>query len=154
MPTEPTNLQATAEARTSCKWQAPLNDNGEPVTVPIPKRRKTTGPARSTSGAAPPKKVIPPKRKPSVEEIPEAPVHSDPPRNPRNILEALDGSNDDFNGPTSSVTEPMQIDSNEEDEVKILEDPEENDKAELGLLCLLSFLQVSSDFAIACMSKK
>jgi len=153
MPTEPTNLQAIAEARTSRKRQAPLNDNDEPVTVPIPKRRKITAPA-ATSGTALLKKGVPPKRKPSVEEIPEAPVHSDPPRNPRNILEASDGSDNDFDGPTSSVTAPMQVESDEEDEVEIIEKPKEDDEAELGLLCLLSFLRISSDFAIVHMSKK
>jgi hypothetical protein len=137
MPAEPTNLQATTEARASRKRQAPLNDNGEPVTVPVPKRRKNIT-AQSTS-AAPPKKVVPTKRKPSVEEIPEAPVHSDPPRNPRNILEASDGSDDEFDGPPSSATSPMQVDS-DEDEVNIVEEPEEDDEAELGL-CLLSFLR-------------
>src|ERR1700678_142846 len=33
MPTEPANLQVNVDACTSCKRQAPLNDNGEPVTI-------------------------------------------------------------------------------------------------------------------------
>ena len=137
MPTEPTNLQGTVEARAPRKRQAPLNDNGEPVTIPIPKRRK--GIMAQSTGAAPPKKVVPTKKKPSVKEIPEAPVHSDPPWNPRNILEAADGSDDEFDGPPSSATSPMQVDSGE-DKVEIVEETEEDNEAELGL-CLLSFLR-------------
>ena len=140
MPTDPAELQATTEGRTSRKRQAPLNDNGEPVTVAIPKKRRVAQAAQSdTSRPALPKKANPTKRRPSVEEVPEAPVHSEQPRNPRNILEASDGSDDDVDGLPSSATGPMQIDS-DEDVVEIIEKPEEDDEAELGLY-LLSFLR-------------
>ena len=151
MPTEPANLQATTEGRISRKRQAPLNDNGEPVTVPIPKKRRVAQ-AASTSRPALPKKVVPIKKKPSVEDTTEAPVHSEQPRNPRNILEASDGSDDDFDGLPSSATAPMQVDS-DEDVVEIVEKSEEDDEAELGLY-LLSFLKLSSEIFIVRMSKK
>jgi hypothetical protein len=98
------------------------------------------------------KKWFPSKKKPSVEDIPEAPVHSEQPRNPRNILEASDGSDDDFDGLPSSATAPMQVDS-DEDVVEIVEKLEEDDEAELGLY-LLSFLKLSSEIFIVHMSKK
>ena len=73
--------------------------------------------------------------------------------NPRNILEASDGSDDDFDGLPSSATAPIQVDSNE-DEVEIIEKSEDDDEAELGLY-LLSFLKLSSEiFILVRMSKK
>lgn len=92
------------------------------------------------------------KKNPSVKDIPEALVHSEQPWNPRNILEVSDGSDDDFNGLPSSATAPMQVDS-DEDVVKIVEKSEEDNEAELGLY-LLSFLKLSSEIFIVCMSKK
>jgi hypothetical protein len=105
------------------KRHAPLDDNGEPVSVPVPKRRKNA-----------PKQGVPVKKKATVEEIPEDPVRSNPPQNPRNILEASDGSDGDLGLPSST---PMEVDSDEDENV---EEGEENAEAELGL-CLLSTLK-------------
>jgi hypothetical protein len=90
------------EGRISRKRHAPLDDNGEPVT--IPKRRNVSEQTKKQksvstvpSKTAPPKKIAPTKRKPSVEieEVSEEEsFHAGPPRNPRNILEASDGSDD------------------------------------------------------------
>jgi len=124
MSTEPANLQATVE-RSTRKRQAPLNDNGEPVSVPVSKKRKTA-PAKP----APPKKGVAANKKASVEEIPEDPAPSDPPRNPRNILEASDGSDDEFE--SLPISAPMEVDS-DEDVVEIVEEPKEDGEAELGL---------------------
>jgi hypothetical protein len=137
------------EGRISRKRHAPLDDNGEPVTVPIPKRRNVSEQTKKQktvstvpSKTAPPKKIAPTKRKPSVEieEVSEEESfyagRSGPPRNPRNILEASDRSDDDNNfgppsaGPPSSA--PMDISDRDEDEVEIVEKPEEDDEAELG----------------------
>jgi hypothetical protein len=127
------------DACTARKCHAPLNDNGEPVTVPIPKRwnaSEQTGKKKAVSTipskTAPQKKVVLTKRKPSVkmEEVPEEDnlTHPGPPQNPQNILEASDGSdNNNTFGPPSSAA--MDI-SDDEDEI---EKPEEADKAELGL---------------------
>ena len=138
----PVNPQATMEPRTSRKRQAPLDDNGEPVTVPIPKRRNVSNQSQKQKFVpAVPSKNASTKRKPSVEieEVPEEdnPIHPGPPRNPRNILEASDGSDDDNNfGPPSSTGPPssaaMNI-SDEEDEIEIVEDDVEDDETELGL---------------------
>ena len=76
------------------------------------------------------------KKKASVEEIPEDPVPSDPPWNPWNILEASDGSDDDLESLPMSA--PMEVDS-DEDTVKIIEEPEEDGEAELGLWLLSTF---------------
>jgi len=62
-------------------------------------------------------------------------IHSEAPRNPQNILEAADGSDDDNDYPPPA---PMDIDStsqadDEGDTVEIIEEPEEDDEAELGL---------------------
>jgi hypothetical protein len=134
------------EGRITRKRHAPLDDNGEPVTVPIAKRRnvseqtkKQTTVSTIPSKTAPPKKIAPTKRKPSVEieEVSEEEsFYAGPPQNPRNILEASDGSDDDNNfgppsaGPPSSA--PMDI-SDSDEEVEIVEKPEEDDEAELGL---------------------
>ena len=124
--------QETGNLRTSRKRQPPLNDNGEPVTVTVSKRRRTD---MAPTKPAPPKKRVSVQRKASVEAIPEESIHSESPRNPRHILEASDGSDDD-NGDSSSA--PMVIDS-DKDVVEIIEKPEEDDEAELGLYLFASF---------------
>jgi hypothetical protein len=103
MPTEPVNLQVNVEAHTSRKWQAPLNDNGEPVTVPK---------KRMIAAAAPPKPPPPKKRTP-------------PNKNTGTTVEAPDGSDDDLSD--------MDVDRSDEDAVEILEKPKEDAEAELSM---------------------
>jgi len=137
---QPANPQPTEDIHISHKRQAPLNANGEPVTIPVPKKKKAA-PAkpRLQKKTVVPEKLAPAKRKPSVEieEVLDEDnlIHSEAPRNPRNILEAADGSDDDVNYPPLA---PMDVDSapqadDEEDMVEIIEKPEEDDEAELGL---------------------
>jgi hypothetical protein len=150
MPAQPANPQPTEDSRISRKRQAPLNANGEPVTIPVPKKKKSASEQTGKKKAAPtkpglqkksavPEKLAPAKRKPSVEieEVPDEDnlTHSEVPRNPRNILEAANGSDDDVDYPPPA---PMDVDSpsqtdEEEDTVEIIEKPEEDDEAELGL---------------------
>lgn len=131
MSTKPPHFREPAEACTSRKWQAPLNDNGEPVvTVTVSKRRKI---AAAPTKSAPSKKGASIKKKASVEEVPEESIRSESPQNPRNILEASDGSDDNFD--VSSA--PMDVDG---DEDEIIEKPEEDDEAELGLYLLATFI--------------
>jgi hypothetical protein len=39
MPAQPANPQPTEDSCISDKCQAPLNANGEPVTIPVPKKK-------------------------------------------------------------------------------------------------------------------
>ena len=146
MPTPPTNPQP-AEVRTSHKHQAPLNNNGELVTIPALKKKRLVldqtgkkknmpaklGPQKSTSSKS---LLAPSKRKPSV-EIEDMPkednwIRAEVPCNPRNILEAADGSDDDENNPLLAAID-INSTLDEEDIVEIVDDPEEKAKAELGL---------------------
>jgi hypothetical protein len=151
MPTQPVNSQLTEEVRAPRKRQAPFNDNGEAVTMPpAPKRRKSAGSTTKTKAIAKPKpppkktsatkavpaKATPPKRKPSVEiedvVDKDNTISSQQPQNPRNNLEAADGSDDDDE---YSVPPPaaMSVDGDEgEEEVEIVELAGEDDEAELG----------------------
>jgi hypothetical protein len=88
---------------------------------------------------AAPKKETSAKRKISVEDISEDLIHSEPPRNARNILGASDGSDDDFVGLPASAS--MDVDGDEdEDVVEIVEKSEEDEEAELSM-CLLSMFR-------------
>ena len=149
MPALPTNPQP-AEVCTSCKHQAPLNDNGELVTIPALKKKRSVpdqtgkkknapakpGPQKSTSLKSLPNKLAPSKRKPSV-EIEDMPkednqIGAEVPCNLWNILEAADGSDDDENNPLLAAID-INSTLDEEDIVEIVDDPEEKAKAELGL---------------------
>ena len=104
MPAQPANPQPTEDVRISRKRQAPLNANCEPVTIPVPKKKKAASEQtrKKTAPAKPglqkmtvvPEKLAPAKRKPSVkiEEVPDEDnsICSEAPRNPRNILEAAE----------------------------------------------------------------
>jgi len=150
MSAPPANPQLTEEVWAPRKRQIPLNDNGEPVHVPAPKRKKSAPgntaktktapskpvPKKSSATKAAPPKAAPPKRKPSVEiedvTDEDDTIPSQRPRNPHNILEAADGSddNDDHRVPPPVAT---SVDGDEEEEeVEIVEPAGEDDKAELG----------------------
>ena len=149
MPALPTNPQP-AEVCTSCKHQAPLNDNGELVTIPALKKKRSVpdqtgkkknapakpGPQKSTSLKSLPNKLAPSKRKPSVEieDVPKEDnwIGAEVPHNPQNILEAADGSDDDENNPLLAAID-INSTLDEEDVIEIVDKPEENAKAELGL---------------------
>ena len=120
------------------------------MTIPAPKkkrlvpdqtRKKKNAPAKpglqkSTSSKSLPNKLAPSKRKPSVEieDVPEEDnwIGAEVLCNPWNILEAADGSDNDENNPPLVA---MDIDStsDEEDVIEIVNEPEENAEAELGL---------------------
>ena len=119
------------------------------MTIPAPKKKRLVpdqtgkkkntpaklGPQKSTSSKSLPDKLAPSKRKPSVEieDVPEEDnqIGAEVPHNPRNILEAADGSDDDENNPPLVA---MDINStlDEEDIVEIVDEPKENAEAELG----------------------
>jgi hypothetical protein len=91
-----------------------------------------------------PAKATPPKRKPSVkiEDVADEDnvILSQRPRNPQNILEATDGSDDDdeFSVPPQAPV-AMSIDGDEEEEeVEIVEPAGEDNKAELGQYQILT----------------
>jgi hypothetical protein len=142
---QPANPQVTEDARVPRKHQAPLDANGELVITSATKKKKLGpegGGKKKTAPEKPKKKTIPqsipakaapPKQKPSVEieDVDEEDVSSERPRNPWNILEAADGSDDDIPPPAA-----MAVDADpdeEEGEIEILEAPGEDNEAELGL---------------------
>lgn len=126
----PTNPGPTDEVRPSRKRKAPLDANGDPVNMnPAKKKKASVG---STTPALPkkksvPEKPVPARRQPSVEmeDMPDDSerFRSEVPRNPRNILEAADGSDDEV---------PSVATTDSEDEPEIVEKVEENDNAELS----------------------
>jgi len=125
----PVNPQLTEEVRAPRKRQIPLNDNGEPVHVPAPSK---LAPKKSSAMKATPPKAAPPKRKPSVEiedvTDEDDTIPSQRPRNPCNIIEAADGSddNDDHRVPPSAAT---SVDGDEEEEeAEIVEPAGEGDE--------------------------
>ena len=152
---QPVSPQPTKEVWAPRKRQVPLNDNGQPVNVPAAKRKKSAPGNTTKTKAAPPKtapkkssakagsaKAAPPKRKPSVEiedvDDEDDMISSQRPRNPRNILEAADGSDDDdeYRVPPPAAT---SIDGDEEEEeVEIIEPAGEDDEAELGQYQILT----------------
>lgn len=99
-------------------------------------RKKKTAPAKPQKTTVPqsiPANAAPSKQKPpsvEIEDVDEEDDSSERPRNPRNILEAADGSDDDVPPAAMAVdTDPEE----EEDSIEILEAPGEDDEAELGL---------------------
>ena len=71
-----------------------------------------------------------------IEDVPDEDdqIHSEWQHNPWNILELSNESEDEDN---RSCSQAMDVDSNSENEVKVIESPEEDDEAELDV-CLLS----------------
>jgi hypothetical protein len=154
MPAQPANPQPTEDVRVPRKRQVPLDANGEPVTGSVPKKQKSASEKTGKKKAAPakaapqkkaasksvPAKAAPAKRKPSVEIEDVADeddlTYSERPHNPRNILEAADGSdddNDDHVPPPAAMDVDADADKElEEAEVENVEAPEEDDEAELG----------------------
>ncbi len=143
------------------KRKVPLDDNGEPVQIiqqkvgPRPPKKAKTAPDKSASVTASTKPVparIPAAgpsrtraRSASVEDVPDEIVRSVPPLNPRNILEAADGSDDEsilpeMPPPSESA---MDVDDVEEieSEVEVIEEPEESDEAELSVSLLLIYIK-------------
>ena len=132
------------------KRKAPIDDNGEPVTLV---KKKIVGPRVTkkikldmmTAISAPQKKSIPPNKssassaKPQVTRQPSAEDVFDerdkplslPPRNPQHILELTDGEEEENNDPTPPA---MDVEDDEEDDVP--EEEEEDDEAELGMTSL------------------
>lgn len=148
MPAQPVNPQLTKEVQAPCKQQVSLNDNGKPVDIPNPKQKKsapgntakakaTPVPKKSSAMKAVPAKATLPKWKPSVEiedvVDEDNTISSQQPQNPQNILEVADWSDDDneYDVPAPAA---MSVDGNKEEEmVKIIEPPGEDNEAELGL---------------------
>ena len=128
------NPQPTEDVCVPRKCQIPLNANGKPVNIPAPKKKKSVlleetgknkiaptkpGPQKNMALKSVAKKLAPAKRKASVkiEEVPDQDnlIHSEAVRNSQNILEAAGGSE-----------APMDV-------VAIIEEPEEDDEAELSI---------------------
>ena len=140
------------------KRKIPLDDNGEPVQIvkkkvgPGPQKKAKTAPKKTTSATA--TKLVPGRiptagpsqsraRSASVEDILDEIVHSVPPLNPRNILEAADGSDDDeFLVPEKPPPSESAMDVDDETEAESqTEEPEESDEAELSMYLLLIYMK-------------
>lgn len=128
----PKTKPPTEEGRISRKRKAPLDDNGDPVNLGT-KKKKTSAVSTTKPGGQKrtfvPKPLAQAKRKLTVEieEVPDdsTSVLSDVPRNPQNILELADGSDNDEDMPLA----PSSHDGgSDEDEPEIIED----DEAELS----------------------
>jgi len=139
----PPNQEPASNGGGARKRKVPLDDNGEPV-IPVKKKKSgqqpqggkaaTTKPTRTSGKAATkPMPTAGPSqmRAASVEEVldDEHLVSSAIPHNPRNILEATDGSDDDPGDHPPPSESAMDIDIDDE----VVESPEEDDEAELGL---------------------
>ena len=149
--------------RTSCKRQIPLDDNGEPVTIPASKKRKVLPPAQPTAASTSKKtttaqleplnknstKSLPDnkgKRRQSVdiEDVPDEndQVPSNPPRNPGSILELV--SDDGESPPAGS--------GGESEVIEVLEESEEDEEAELCEILLYTIKRCSPNtFQHACL---
>jgi len=83
-----------------------------------------------------PAKLAPRRPSVEVEEVYDEADHhtSVPPRNPRHILEATDGSDDDMEGLEDPAPELININNDDDDDedVEVLEAPEESAEAELS----------------------
>ena len=100
-------------------------------------------------------KVAPAKRRPAV-EIEEVPDEGDSsyekPRNSQNVLEAADGSDDEFGAPLPEVIS-FDTDTDEEVSPKIVENDEEDDEADLSMYLYSVGSLVDFKFFSARMSK-
>ncbi len=161
MPSEPRHSHS-GPTRTSRKRQVPLDDNGEPVTIPASKKRKVLPPVQQTAASTSKKttaaqlgplnknstKPLPDnkgKRRQSVdiEDVPNENdrVPSNPPRNPESILELA--SDDGESLPAGS--------GGESEVIEVLEESEEDEEAELCEILLYTINSCSPNiFQHAC----
>ena len=129
--------QPTNEVRVPRKRKAPLDDNGDPVILNPSKRKKTDlskEPVPQKKKSIP-EKLAPARRRPSIEieEVPDKgdTTYSERPHNPRNILEAANGSDDDVGG---ALPEVISVDTNsDKEDLPKIEDEDEDEEAELGM---------------------
>jgi hypothetical protein len=161
----PLNQNSTSNNDGARKRKIRLDDNGEPV---IHAKKKVLGPRPQKNSTQ--KKAVPTSKKASTSMKPVAAGPSQKraasvedaddsddedlnpslasavgvPRNPRNILEAADGSDDDIYFPTNPESAMDVDDTNTaddvieipDDEVDGVEIPEEDDEAELGMFSI------------------
>ena len=72
MPAQPVNPQLTEEVQAPCKWQAPLNNNGEPVNnVHGPKQKKSATNTKAAQAKPVPKKSSVMKAGPAKATLPK-----------------------------------------------------------------------------------
>ena len=126
MPIKPV---APIPPRSSRKLQAPLNDNGDPVTTTIPaSKKRKTAPEKTTNAVntGPTLKSLPNKkasqtRSVSIEEVPDEDDlrSSNPPHNPKYILEYVSEHEVDS---SSSTGDGEVLEEAEEDDDTILEE--------------------------------
>jgi hypothetical protein len=153
-PSEPSHSHPPGPSRTSRKRQAPLDDNGDPVTIPASKKRKVVPPAGQTATSASKKtaNLGPPnnttKSKPDkkgkkrqsveIEDVPDEDdrIPSNPPRNPESILELL--SDDEDPSPSATSEGDPEV-------IEVLEEKEEDDEAELSEILLYTTNSYSPD---------
>ena len=144
MPSEP-SPHPSGPTRTSRKRQIPLNDNGDPVTMPANKKRKVVPPIGKAGPSATKKTTIAklgPPNKTTIKSVPDkkgkgrqsveienVPDENDriplnPPRNPGSILEL--SSDDEDPSPSAAC----------DGEPEVIEESEEDDEAELSEILL------------------
>ena len=141
---------STSKKTTTYKRLVPLDDNGEPVTIQASKKRKVVPPAQQTAASTSKKTTVEqlgPLNKNStkflpdnkgkktrrqsvdIEDVPDEDdrVPSNPPRNPGSILELV--TDDERSSPAGS--------GGESEEIKVLEDSEEDEEAELSKILFI-----------------
>lgn len=145
MPPNPANPGTPAESLGPRKRQAPLDDNGEPriIAGPAAKKKKSVSKPKQTQhntslGLTQPSRTQ--RRSPTVEDVPDETEdrHRKAPRNPRHIIEAADGSDDDDEAlPSQIVNISDDSSTGKDDDSSSSEDeqPEESEDAELSM-CL------------------
>jgi hypothetical protein len=148
MPAQPSNPKPTEDLRAPRKRQVPIDANGEPVTGSAPKKRKSApdkpgkkkptpakpAPQKKTALKSVPEKAAPAKHKPSVEIEDMANeddfTYSEQPQNtPEADIESDYSNNYNVPPPETDVDADKEL---EDDDIEIIEDPEEDDEAELG----------------------
>jgi hypothetical protein len=145
------------ELTSSRKRKAPIDDNGEPVTLV---KKKIIGPRvtkkikldmMTASSATAPQKPIPPNkssgssaakprvtRQPSVEDVfdeRDKPLSLSP-RNPQHILELTDGEEEEDDDPPPPAMDVEDDEDDDDEENDVPEEEEEDDEAELGMTSL------------------
>ena len=122
MPGPPTDPQPTANDRVSRKRQARLDDNGEPIGLPAPKKKKSV----ENDGR---KKEVPAKTRPEKNNNP-APLKKTPSVEIPVTASELDVTGNATTKPSKTV---VVVSSDDDEEVlEVPEAPEEDAEVQLG----------------------
>ena len=135
MPQQPANPQVRPQptpnsSHIPCKQQARLDDNGEPAGVPAAKKVKSTNKIGQKK-KVPLKTLAQPEKKNSATSVSAAPAPAKKKLSVKIGVLASDPGDSDEDNTNSQLEEPVIVDSS--DEVEVIEEPAEDDEAQLGV---------------------